>query len=60
LDISAPLTAEHEVRRNLRTHALVIAVAAAILVGAGLRFIPTSSAAPAVPGGQASTACAAT
>jgi hypothetical protein len=54
------MTAEHEAHRRLRTHALLVAVAAAILVGAGLRFIPTSSAAPAVSGGQASTACAAT
>jgi hypothetical protein len=46
----------------VRKHAFVSVVVAGVLIGGGLRFVPTSSAAadPADQGGAASTACAAT
>jgi tetrahydromethanopterin S-methyltransferase subunit D len=51
------------VPRSLRAHAFIGVVVVAVLIGAGLRFIPTGDAAAAGSAGQgaaASTACAAT
>ena len=48
------------VPRALRAHPFVCAIIVALLIGGGLRFVPTSTA--AVPGASAagaSTACAA-
>jgi hypothetical protein len=61
--LSRGITAVNRViPRSLRAHAFVAVVVVAVLIGAGLRFIPTSDAAAAGSAGQgaaASTACAA-
>jgi hypothetical protein len=51
--------ATHHVQRSLRRHAVLWVVAAAVLIGGALRFIPASVAAPTSSAGAGSTACAA-
>jgi len=69
VETEAQLTAVPEkplrrvVSRTLRAHAFVAGIVAAALIGGGLRFIPTSTAATPGAAGQgaaAATACAAT
>jgi hypothetical protein len=59
LDAAPPVTDVPHVSRTIRAHAWLAALVACVLVGAGFRLIPNSTAAPASGAGAASTACAA-
>ena len=45
--------------RALKTYAFLVAVILGVALGAGLRFVPATAAAPDDSAGPASTACAA-
>jgi len=57
IDAAPPVTDVPHVPRTIRAHAWLTALVVCVLVGAGFRLIPNSTAAPT--SGAASTACAA-
>ena len=58
IDAAPPVTDVPHVPRTIRAHAWLAALVVCVLVGAGFRLIPNSTAAP-TSAGAASTACAA-
>lgn len=59
IEAAPPVTEMPHVPRTIRAHAWLTALVVCVLVGAGFRLIPNSTAAPTSGAGAASTACAA-